>query len=411
MSLDLDTRSDWAAAGDAGLDDAIALRRAIHADPEIGLQCPRTTDKIKAALAGLPLELHEGGSTTGLIAILRGGRAGQAAGAGDNGRTVLLRGDMDALTMDEDTGLSFASVIPGRMHACGHDSHTAMLVGAAKALCARREALPGTIVFMFQPGEEGHHGARFMIDDGLLRIAPADGAFALHITPNAPAGTVITRAGPIMASADTIHAVIRGAGGHAAMPHDCIDPIPVACEIVTALQTFVARRIAVTDPAVLSITKIEAGSAHNIIPGEVRMLGTLRTLSEATRTTMHAAFQRIVQNIAAAHGATAEAWIDAGYPVTVNDPRGATLIEHVAAELGNRVMRMPQPMMGAEDFSYVLREIPGAFAFLGVAPAGSDPATNPPLHNTRMTIEEAAMAQGIAMHCAVATHFLEHGFG
>jgi len=403
MSLDDHSISDWTAAGEAELDDIVTLRRAIHAEPELGLDCALTTAKIKAALAGLPLDYHEGPSTSGLIAILRGQDGG-------NGRTVLLRGDMDALAMQEETGLPFASTVPGRMHACGHDSHTAMLVGAARALSARREQLPGTVVFMFQPGEEGHHGARFMIDDGLLDIAAPDAAFALHITPNAPAGTVITRSGSIMASADTLHVVIRGAGGHAAMPHDCIDPVPVACEIVTALQTFVARRIAVTDPAVLSITKIEAGSAHNIIPGEVRMLGTLRTLSEATRDTMHAAFRRIAENIAAAHGATAEAWIDTGYPVTVNDPRGAALVEAVADDLGAAFARMPQPMMGAEDFSYVLRRYPGAFAFLGVAPAGSDPATNPPLHNTRMTIEESVMARGVAIHCAVATRYLERGF-
>lgn len=403
MSLDDHSISDWTAAGEAELDDIVTLRRAIHAEPELGLDCAKTTAKIKAALAGLPLEYHEGPSTSGLIAILRGQDGG-------NGRTVLLRGDMDALAMQEETGLPFASTVPGRMHACGHDSHTAMLVGAARALSARRDRLPGTVVFMFQPGEEGHHGARFMIDDGLLDIAAPDAVFALHITPNEPAGTVITRSGPIMASADTLHVVIRGAGGHAAMPHDCIDPVPVACEIVTALQTFVARRVAVTDPAVLSITKIEAGSAHNIIPGEVRMLGTLRTLSEATRATMHAAFKRIAENIAAAHGANAEAWIDAGYPVTVNDPRGAALIEAVAGEMGAAVVRMPQPMMGAEDFSYVLRRHPGAFAFLGVAPAGSDPATNSPLHNTRMRIEESMMARGVAIHCAVAARYLERGF-
>ena len=403
MSLDEHSISDWSAAGDAELDDIVTLRRAIHADPEVGLHCPRTTDKIKAALAGLPLEIHQGASTTGLIAILRGQ-------AGDNGRTVLLRGDMDALTMQEETGLPFASTIPGRMHACGHDAHTAMLVGAARALSAQRDRLPGTVVFMFQPGEEGHHGARFMIEDGLLDIAAPNAAFALHITPNASAGLVVSRSGSIMASADTVHAVIRGAGGHAAMPHDCIDPVPIACEIVTALQTFVARRIAVTDPAVLSITQIEAGSAHNIIPGDVELLGTLRTLSEATRDTMHAAFKRIVENIAAAHGATAEAWIDTGYPVTVNDPRGAALIESVAGELGTNFATMPQPMMGAEDFSYVLRRYPGAFAFLGVAPGGSDPASNPPLHNTRMMIEEYVMAQGVAMHCAIATRYLERGF-
>ncbi|MFN3433851.1 MAG: M20 family metallopeptidase [Sphingomonas sp.] len=403
MSLDDHSLTDWTAAGEAELDDTVSLRRAIHAKPEVGLHCPLTTAKIKAALAGLPLEIHDSASTTGFVAILRGQQGG-------NGRTVLLRGDMDALPMQEETGLPFASTIPGRMHACGHDSHTAMLVGAAKALCARVETLPGTVVFMFQPGEEGHHGARFMIDDGLLAIAAPDAAFALHITPNAPAGVVITRPGPIMASADTVHIRVRGAGGHAAMPQDCIDPVPVACEIVTALQTFVARRIAVTDPAVLSITKVEAGSAHNIIPDRVQMLGTLRTLSEATRSTMHAAIARVAEHVAIAHGATAEVTIDSGYPVTVNDPRGATLIEGVAGSLGQAFAAMPQPMMGAEDFSYVLRDVPGAFAFLGVAPAGSDPATNPPLHNTRMTIEESVMAQGIAMHCAIATRFLERGF-
>ena len=403
MSLDDHSLTDWTAAGEAELDDTVSLRRAIHAEPEVGLHCPLTTAKIKAALAGLPLEIHDSASTTGFVAILRGQQGG-------NGRTVLLRGDMDALPMQEETGLPFASTIPGRMHACGHDSHTAMLVGAAKALCARVETLPGTVVFMFQPGEEGHHGARFMIDDGLLAIAAPDAAFALHITPNAPAGVVITRPGPIMASADTVHIRVRGAGGHAAMPQDCIDPVPVACEIVTALQTFVARRIAVTDPAVLSITKVEAGSAHNIIPDRVQMLGTLRTLSEATRSTMHAAIARVAEHVAIAHGATAEVTIDNGYPVTVNDPRGATLIEGVAGSLGQAFAAMPQPMMGAEDFSYVLRDVPGAFAFLGVAPAGSDPATNPPLHNTRMTIEESVMAQGIAMHCAIATRFLERGF-
>jgi len=408
--LDGETRGGWDEAAEAVFEEVVALRRAIHAEPEIGLHCPLTSAKIKAALAGLPLEVREGTSTTGFVAILRGGAA--ATGAGSNARTVLLRGDMDALPMTEETGLPFASTIDGRMHACGHDTHTAMLVGAAKALSARRDELAGTVVFMFQPGEEGYHGARFMIEDGLLADPAPDAAFALHISPNAPSGLVVGRPGTIMASADTLHARIIGRGGHAAMPHEGLDPIPVACEIVTALQVYIARQVAVTDPAVLSITKIEAGSAHNIIPGEVTMLGTLRTLSEATRATMHAALTRIATNIAAAHGATAEAWIDTGYPVTVNDPRGAALVRGVATELFGTAgfAPMPQPMMGAEDFSYVLGRMPGAFAFIGAAPAGSDPATNPPLHNTRMTIDEAMMARGIAMHCAVAARFLDRGF-
>ncbi|MDE0878132.1 MAG: M20 family metallopeptidase [Sphingomonas bacterium] len=403
MTLDTIDTTDWSAAGEAGLDDAIALRRAIHREPEIGLDCPNTTAKIKAALAGLPLDYREGPSTTGLIAILRGQR-------GDNGRTVLLRGDMDALPMQEETGLDFASSIPGAMHACGHDSHTAMLVGAAKALCANRDALPGTVVFMFQPGEEGHHGARHMIADGLLDDPRPDAAFALHITPNAPAGMFVSRVGPLLASTDTVHARIIGRGGHAAMPHDCADPIPVACEIVTALQMHVARRVPVADPAVLTITKINAGSSHNIIPGEVTLMGTLRTLSDMTREGMRSAFEQIVKGIAAAHGLTAETWIEEGYPVTMNDPRATELMESIAGDVGAGWDVMSAPMMGGEDFSYVLRDIPGSMAFIGVAPEGSDHRTNPPLHNTKMTIDESVMAKGIAMHCTLAERYLTNGF-
>ncbi len=410
MALDFEDRSGWDDTSGTLFEETVALRRAIHAEPEIGLHCPLTTAKIKAALAGLPLEFREGPSTTGLIAILRGQGGGSA---GDNGRTVLLRGDMDALPMQEATGLPFASTIDGRMHACGHDSHTAMLVGAAKALCARADTLPGTVVFMFQPGEEGHHGARFMLEDGLLADPAPDAAFALHISPNMPSGVVVTRPGPLLASAETIHARITGRGGHAAMPHENIDPTPIACEIVLALQTFIARRIPVYDPAVLSVTSLHAGgTAHNIIPDTAELLGTLRTLSEETRVAMHAAFRRIVEHVAAAHGATAEAWIDAGYPVTMNDARAAAMFRRTATVLGGEgaYQLMKAPMMGGEDFAYVLREIPGAMAFIGAAPGGSDPATNPPLHNVRMTIDESVMAKGIALHCAMATGFLERGF-
>jgi hippurate hydrolase len=408
MTTLLSDRTDWHAIGTEQLDGVIALRRAIHAEPEVGLHCPLTTQKAKAALAGLPLEIHDSRSTTGFVAILRGGRAG---GAGSNGRTVLLRGDMDALPMTEETGLPFASTLPGAMHACGHDAHTAMLVGAARALSARRAELSGTIVFMFQPGEEGHHGARWMIEDGLLDIARPEAAFALHITPNAPAGVFVSREGALLASTDTVLATIRGKGGHAAMPHEAVDPIPVACAIVTALQQHVARRVPVADPAVLTITQIHAGSSHNIIPGEVKLMGTLRTLSNATREAMRAAFHQIAQGIAAAHGCTAETQIDEGYPVTMNDPRATRLMRDLADEISGEGgwSIMPAPMMGGEDFSYVLRELPGAMAFIGVAPEGSDPRTNPPLHNTRMTIAEEVMAKGVAMHCAVAERFLEHG--
>ena len=265
---------------------------------------------------------------------------------------------------------------------------------------------------MFQPGEEGYHGARFMIEDGLLDVARPDAAFALHISPNIAAGQVVSRAGPLLASTDALNIVVRGQGGHAAMPHECVDPIPVACEIVTALNAFVARQVAVTDPAVLSITKIAAGSAYNIVPSDVTMLGTLRTLSPETRARARAGLTRVAEHVALAHGCTAEVRIDEGYPVTMNDPRAIALMRDVAEALEPGSYRtMPAPMMGGEDFSYVLREVPGAMAFIGVAPEGSDPATNPPLHNTRMTIDEAVVAKGIAMHCAMAARMLESGLG
>ena len=398
------TPTDWTAAGEAQLSDAVALRRAIHAEPEVGLHCPMTAAKVKAALAGLPLTIHEGTRTTGFVAVLNGS-------AGGNGRTVLLRGDHDALPMTEATGLHFASTIAGAMHACGHDAHTAMLVGAAKALSARRDELPGTVVFMFQPGEEGHHGAREMIADGLIDRARPDGAFALHVSPNMGAGTVVTRAGPLLASTDTLHITVTGRGGHAAMPHESVDPIPVACEIVLALNTMIARTVPVVDPAVLTMTQIHGGSSHNIIPNEVMLMGTLRTLSEETRTKTRASALRIAEQVAAAHGCTAEASIDEGYPVTMNDPRAVAVMREATAAVGANWVPMGAPMMGGEDFSYVLQGVPGAMAFIGAAPHGSDPATNPGLHNTAMTIEEDAMATGIALHCAMAERFLEEGLG
>ncbi|MGK6324224.1 M20 metallopeptidase family protein [Sphingomonas sp. DT-51] len=410
MTAPLASPTDWNALGTAQLADVIALRRAIHAEPEMGLHCPLTTAKAKAALAGLPLEIRDSTRTTGFVAILRGGRG--EPGAGSNARTVLLRGDMDALPITEETGLPFASTLPGTMHACGHDAHTAMLVGAVKALAARRDQLAGTVVFMFQPGEEGHHGAREMIADGLLDHARPDAAFALHVLPNAPAGVFVGREGALLASTDTVRATVRGAGGHAAMPHDAIDPIPVACAIVTALQQHVARRVPVADPAVLTITQIHAGASHNIIPDEVALAGTLRTLSPRTREAMRAAFHQVAQGVAAAHGCTADSWIDEGYPVTINDPRATRLMCDLARELGGDQAwaTMPAPIMGGEDFSYVLRELPGAIAFIGAATPGTTPETNPPLHNPRMTIDEQVFAQGVAMHCALAERFLERGF-
>lgn len=392
LSID---RDGWTSAGEALLPDAIALRRAIHAEPELGLHLPRTTEKILKALEGLPLEIRQGPSTTGVVAILRGSA---------NGRTVLLRGDMDALPLVEDTGLAFSSRTHGAMHACGHDTHVAMLAGAARALCERRERLAGTVMFMFQPGEEGWHGARYMLGDGLLDPLP-DAAFALHISPNMPTGVFASRVGPLLASSDKLRIRVVGAGGHASMPHDAVDPVPAACEIVTALQTFITRAISVFDPAVITIPVIEAGHADNVIPEDVKLRGTLRTLSETSRAKAHAGIQRIAAGIAAAHGCTAEVEIEGGFPVTVCDARAVDLAERTARALygDSAWITMPNPMMGAEDFAYILQKVPGAMAFIGGAPVDvADFRSCCALHSNRMVIEEAVMARGIAMHCAFA---------
>lgn len=396
--------TDFHAAAEAEYDAMIALRRAIHADPELGLHCTRTSAKLKASLEGLPLEIRDSTSTSGFVAILRGARPG---------RTVLLRGDMDALPIHEDTGLDFSSRTDGKMHACGHDTHSAMLAAAARILCAQQASLEGTIVFMFQPGEEGHHGARFMIEDGLLDDPAPDGAFALHVWPTLPGGVVTSRAGALLASTDALNAIIRGRGGHAAMPYEAVDPIPVACQAVTALQTHIARRIAFFDPAILTITQIHAGTAYNVIPECVELKGTLRTLSDGVRAKGKAAFEKIVTDVAASADCTAEIRIDQGYPACRNDPRAVELAASVARDLfgDDAFVEMPSPIMGGEDFAYVLQKVPGCMAFVGVAPPDAEePGSRPGLHHAKMTIHEEWLTRGVALHCAFATRFLARGW-
>ncbi len=391
-------------------DEIVALRRSIHAEPELGLHTPKTRDKVRAALAGLPLEWREGPSTTGLVATLKGG-------AGE-GRCVLLRGDMDALPMPEETGLDFASTIPGTMHACGHDTHTAMLAGAVRLLCARRDALKGEVRFMFQPGEEGFHGAKFMLEDGLLggtstgRALP-EAAFALHVMPNAQHGLVAGRPGALMASADQFDITVSGRGGHAAMPHQALDPVPVACEIVTALQAVVARQFDAHDPVIATVARIEGGTAHNIIADYATLRGTLRTLSARHRGKLHAALEQLATGIAAAHGASASVTITPGFPVTHCDPRAVDLGEAVAHDLFGEAAfrRLDQPIMGAEDFSYVLEQVPGAMFFLGVAAEGADWHSCPAIHSPRMTVDENALPRGAALLAGCAARYLERGWG
>ena len=385
-------------------DDIVGLRRAIHAEPELGLDTPKTRDKIRAALADLPLEWREAQTTSGLVATLKGG-------AGE-GRSVLLRGDMDALPMAEETGLDFASTIPGAMHSCGHDTHTAMLAGAARLLCARADQLRGEVRFMFQPGEEGFHGARHMLDEGLLNPLP-EAAFALHIMPNAQHGLVAGRAGALMASADQFDIVVEGRGGHGAMPHDALDPVPIACEVVTALQALVARQFNAADPVIASVTQIQAGTAHNIIPDFCTLKGTLRSLSPRHRAKLHAALTQLAQGIAQAHGASAKVVITPGFPVTLCDSRAVAMGETVTTELfGAPSWRtLDAPIMGAEDFSYVLEQVPGAMFFLGVAHEGVDYHKCPSIHSPRMMVDEAALPRGAALLAGLAERYLEHGWG
>ncbi|MFM8237834.1 MAG: M20 family metallopeptidase [Actinomycetota bacterium] len=392
--------SDLLIAADAVHADVVALRREIHREPEIGLHLPRTAERVLRAIDGLGLRITTGETTSGIVADLEGDRPGP---------TVLLRGDMDALPMPEDTGLEFASAVEGAMHACGHDAHTAMLAGAARVLAGRRDRLAGRVRFMFQPGEEGYHGARYMIEEGVLD--GVDGAYALHILPNVPVGTVVTRPGPIMASADKLHFTVTGRGGHASTPYSANDPMPVAAEIIQALQTLVTRKVDPFDPVVVSVTQVNAGTTNNVIPEVVRMHGTLRTVSERARTRITQRMKHLVAAIGSAHEMTAELEAEDLYPVTVNDPGETEAVLRVARTvLGpDRGAVLPTPVMGAEDFSYVLAERPGALAYLGVCPPGVRPSEAPSCHSNRMMLDEEGMRSGVALLAALAEDFLARG--
>ncbi|RIK99985.1 MAG: amidohydrolase [Proteobacteria bacterium] len=398
MSTDL-LLAELRDAARAELGDAVALRRRLHENPELGLVLPETQRAVLDWLADVDCEVATGGQTSAVVATLRGGRPGP---------TLLLRADMDALPLREETDLPFASRHEGRMHACGHDAHVAMLAGAARVLARRRAELPGTVKLVFQPGEEGFGGARVLIDEGLLDAEPrVDAAFAIHVDSSLPLGRVALRPGPILASGDLLSIDLQGRGGHASMPHLAADPIPVACEIVMALQSFVTRRVDAFDPVVVSVTRIQAGTTANVIPPTAHLLGTIRSVSERAREAARDGVRRVAEGIAAAHGVDAKVHLVPGYPVTVNDAGFAEFARGVAAELVGEeaVVDMRAPIMGAEDFSYILQRVPGAIVFLGARPPGE---AGEPLHSSRMRIDEDAMATGIALHAAVALRWL-HG--
>ncbi len=374
--------------------ETIELRRAIHKDPELGLDLPRTQARVLEALTGLGLDITTGETCSSVVAELDSGKPGP---------TVLLRGDMDALPLQEDLDVPFQSGNEGKMHACGHDAHTAMLASAARVLAGQRAELTGKIRFMFQPGEEGFHGAKHMIDEGVT--VGVDRAFAIHVTPNAPAGMVVTRRGPLLASADSFHLTVKGKGGHASMPHFAEDPIPAAAAIITGLHTMVTRDIDVNQPGLLTVAHIEAGTTNNVIPETAFIEGTMRALNEHSRTALHDGVERVANGIAAAHKCSCSVEITHGYPVTINNADQADLVAAVARHtLGEgQYADMPTPRMGAEDWSYVLQKVPGAMAFLGVCPGDiADPRQAPSNHSNLMHLNEDGLTNGVALYIAMA---------
>jgi amidohydrolase len=377
--------------------DLAELRRDLHQIPEIGLDLPRTQERVLAALHPLPLEVTTGTGLSSITAVLRGGRPGPV---------VLLRGDMDALPVTESPGEAFISKHDGAMHACGHDLHTAGLVGAATLLAANQHDLAGDVVFMFQPGEEGFDGAAHMIDEGVLGAAgrPVDWAYGLHVMSSVlPRGVFASRPGPLMAASDGLFVRVRGAGGHGSRPHSALDPVQVAAEMVTALQTMVTRRFDVFEPVVITVGLFHAGTKRNIIPDEAYFEATVRTFSASVRKQVGEYAVQLCENIAAAHGLTVEARYDQEYPVTVNN---AAEYDFVAETIRNvfgeeRIFTMPTPVTGSEDFSRVLDRVPGCYLFLGACMT-DNPETAASNHSPRATFDDSVLGDGASLLAELA---------
>jgi hippurate hydrolase len=371
----------------------VALRRDIHREPELGFDTEKTAEKVLAALGSLPLDIETGVAKNGIVATLEG--------EGD-GPTVALRADMDALPILEDTGLPFASETEGKMHACGHDGHTSMLVGAAHVLSGMRDRFDGTVKFVFQPAEEGGGGGKVMVDEGV-----ADGVssiFALHLWPGLPFGKVATKAGPIMAAADAFEMEIKASGGHGAMPHLACDAIAIAAQVVTALQTIVSREVDPVEPAVLTVGEIGAGTAFNIIPDKARIGGTVRTLNADLRKKIPARMEELARGVAQGMRGDVDLDYTFSYPVTVNDEAAADLALGVAEDLfgGESVLELANPSMGGEDFAYFLQRVPGAFIWLGI---GEDA---PGLHTPGFAFDEEILPRGSALLAALSISASQH---
>ncbi|MBV2143344.1 amidohydrolase [Falsochrobactrum sp. TDYN1] len=364
------------------LDDLIAFRRDLHQNPELLYDVNRTAEKVAEALraAGVD-EVVTGIGRTGVVGVIRGQ-------FDHSGRAIGLRADMDALPILEDTGAEWASRIPGKMHACGHDGHTTMLLGAAREL-AQSRAFDGTVVVIFQPAEEGGAGAKAMIDDGLLTRWPINEVYGMHNRPNLAVGHFTINSGPIMGSVDVLDITIEGIGGHAASPHHTVDPIPVTAALIQAIQTLTARTIDPLDSAVISITTIHGGDAFNVIPQTIRLTGTVRTLREEVRNHIEERLTRAVQGIAEAFGAKATLDYQRNYPVTVNHERetelAALAAEAVSGE--DRVTRDMPATLGGEDFAFMLNEVPGAMINIGNGPSAN-------LHHPKYDFNDDAIAWG-----------------
>ncbi len=365
--------------------DLAEWRRDLHQNPELAFNEHRTAATVAEKLRAFGLDAVETGvGGPGVVGVLHGR-------GGPGGEAILLRADMDALPMPEETGLPYASQNPGKMHACGHDGHTTMLLGAARHLAETRN-FEGTVYFCFQPAEEGGGGAKTMIEDGLFERFPARAVYGMHNWPGAPAGTFAVRPGPVLASADEFEITVRGAGGHAAFPHRACDPIVAGAQIVTALQSIVARKVDPLKPAVVSVTRFHAGSANNVIPDEAVIGGTMRSFDPEVDTLIKDEMRRICESVAAGMGVGATLITgEVPYPPCVNDDAEAAFAGRVLEELvgADRVDRNRPPTMGGEDFAFMAQARPGAFVFIGNGESA-------PLHTTRYDFNDEVSPIGVA---------------
>ncbi len=375
-------------------DELTAIRQDFHANPELGLEEHRTAEIVAQKLESWGIEVHRGVGRTGVVGVLRKGSGKTAVG---------LRADMDCLPMDEQTNLPYRSTAPGRMHACGHDGHTTMLLGAAKYL-AENGKFDGTVNFIFQPGEEGIGGALAMLEDGLFERFPCDAIYAMHNRPGMPVGDFAISPGPSAAGGAFFDITITGKGAHGARPEGSIDPVLVACQLTSALQSIVARNVPPADTAVLSITKIVAGDAYNVIPQSAVISGTARTFKREVMELIEANMKRMAQGVAAGFGATAEVDFRVIFAPLINDAGRTTELADAAATLVGdaRVDRSKPPGMGSEDFSFMMEKVPGAYIQVG----NGDSAQ---LHNPAYNFNDETTPYGAALYAAVVEHKLAAG--